>query len=44
MKTTRESLDRLRNHGKMGDSFDHVLNKVLDKIENAENECECDDD
>ncbi len=33
MKTTSESLDRLRTHGKMGDSLDGVLNKVLDKIE-----------
>ena len=33
MKTTRESLDRLRNHGKCGDSLDNVLNKLLDKIE-----------
>ncbi len=33
MKTTSESLDRLRSHGKMGDSLDGVLNKVLDKLE-----------
>jgi len=33
MKTTSESLDRLRSHGKMGDSLDSVLNKVLDKLE-----------
>ena len=33
MKTTSESLDRLRTHGKCGDSLDNVLNKLLDKIE-----------
>ncbi len=33
MKTNRETLDRLRNHGKCGDSLDNVLNKLLDKIE-----------
>ena len=33
MKTTRETLSRLRNHGKCGDSLDDVLNKVLDTID-----------
>jgi len=28
-----ETLDRVRNHGKMGESFNVVLNKVLDQIE-----------
>ena len=28
-----ETLDRVRDHGKMGESFNVVLNKVLDKIE-----------
>ena len=41
MKTTRETLSRLRNHGKCGDSLDNVLNKVLDKIEDIEEECKC---
>ena len=27
------TLDRVRNHGKMGDSFNLVLNKVLDEID-----------
>jgi len=34
MKTNTGTLDRLRNHGKCGDSLDSVLNKVLDKIDN----------
>jgi len=33
MKTNTGTLDRLRNHGKCGDSLDTVLNKVLNKIE-----------
>lgn len=33
MKTTTDTLDRLRTHGKMGDSLDNVVNRVLDKIE-----------
>ncbi len=33
MKTNQETLNRLRNHGKCGDSLDNVLNKLLDKIE-----------
>ena len=37
MNTTQrleeETLDRVRNLGKMGDSFNVVLNKVLDEID-----------
>lgn len=33
MKTNTGTLNRLRNHGKCGDSLDNVLNQVLDKIE-----------
>lgn len=33
MKTNTGTLDRLRTHGKCGDSLDNVLNKLLDKIE-----------
>ena len=29
-KTTRETLDRLRPFAKFGDSWDSVLNKVID--------------
>ena len=28
-----ETLDRVRDHGKMGESFNVVINKVLDQIE-----------
>ena len=30
MKTTRESLERLRPYAKFGDSWDSILNRVLD--------------
>ena len=33
MKTNTGTLDRLREHGKCGDSLDNVLNKLLDKID-----------
>ncbi len=37
MNTTQrleeETLDRIRDHGKMGESFNLVLNKVLDEID-----------
>ncbi len=37
MNTTQrieeETLDRIRDHGKMGESFNVVLNKVLDEID-----------
>jgi len=33
MKTNTHTLDRLRNHGKCGDSLDTVLNKLLDEID-----------
>ena len=33
-----ETLERLRDHGKMGDSFNRVLNRLLDKIDDLENE------
>ena len=38
MKTTRESLDRLRPYAKFGDSWDSVLNKVLDIADNIKRE------
>ena len=30
------TLDRIREHGKLGDSFDSVLVKMLDKVENVQ--------
>ena len=44
MKTTQkleeETLERLRDHGKMGDSFNGVLNRLLDKIDDLEDQLE----
>jgi len=45
MKTTQkldeETLERLRHdHGKMGDSFNVVLNRLLDKIDDLESQLE----
>jgi len=40
MKTTQklelDTLHRLRQHGKMGDSFDGVVNRLLDEVEKNE--------
>ena len=38
MKTTRESLDRLRPYAKFGDSWDKVLNKVIDIADTTKRE------
>jgi len=38
MKLKRETLDRLKEHGRMGDSFEQVVNRLLDDAE--EMECE----
>jgi len=47
MKTTQEldeeTLERLREHGKMGDSFDSVVNRLLDEVEDDDSE-EVDED
>jgi len=41
-KTTQRldqfTLERFRKHGKMGDSFDRVANKVLDEVESRNSE------
>lgn len=40
MNTTQRldlvTLNRVKKHGKMGESFDQVLSRVLDKIEQGE--------
>ena len=33
-----ETLDRVRNLGKMGDSFNGVINRLLDKIDDLEDQ------
>jgi len=44
MKTTQkldeDTLERVRDHGKMGDSFNGVLNRLLDKIDDLEDKLE----
>ena len=32
-KLEKSTLERVRNHGKMGDSFDSALSKVLDLLD-----------
>ena len=33
MKVDKETLDRLKKHGKMLDSYDRVVNRLLDEVE-----------
>ena len=40
MKLSRETLDRLKEHGRMGDSFEQVVNRLLDDAEELEAEPE----
>lgn len=35
-KLDEDTLKRVRDHGKMGDSFNGVLNRLLDKIDDLE--------
>ncbi len=48
LKTTQkldeETLERVRDHGKMGDSFNGVLNRLLDKIDDLEDQLESNDE
>jgi len=43
-KFSRETLERLREHGKMGDSFEDVVNRLLDNSEDEDLEDEEEDD
>jgi len=43
-KLDKETLERLRDHGKMGDSFNGVLNRLLDKIDILEEKLEDQDE
>ena len=36
MKLSKETVQRIRDHGRMGDTLESVVNKVLDKVENKE--------
>ena len=40
MKLKRETLERLKEHGRMGDSFEQVVNRLLDDAEELEAEPE----
>jgi len=35
-KLSKETLERVRNHGRMGQSFEKALNKLLDEVEEKE--------
>jgi len=37
MKVSKETLERLRRHGKMGDSLEDVVNRLLDELEKIDN-------
>ena len=37
-KLTKSTLRRLKEHGKMGDSFDNAVNRVLDEVEGIDEE------
>ena len=43
-KLGKVTLERLREHGKMGDSFNGVLNRLLDKIDILEERLEDQDE
>ncbi len=43
-KLGKVTLERLRDHGKMGDSFNGVLNRLLDKIDILEERLEDQDE
>ena len=44
MKIKKETLERLREHGRMGDSFEQVVNRLLDDAEELEAEPEVEDE
>jgi len=43
-KLEKDTLERLRHHGKMGDSFDSVVNRLLDEIETEDEEDDKEDE
>jgi len=44
MKISKETLKRLKEFGKMGDTFEDVVNRLLDNSEDEDLEDEEDDD
>ncbi len=43
-KLSKDTLHRLKEHGKMGDSFDKAVNRVLDEVEGIDEEEEEEDE
>jgi len=43
-KFSRATLERLREHGKMGDSFENVVNRLLDDCEEELEDMDEEDD
>ncbi len=37
-KLSKSTLSRLKEHGKMGDSFDDAVNRVLDEVDGIDEE------
>ncbi len=44
MKLAKDTLERLREHGRMGDSFEDVVNKLLDQSEETDEANEAEED
>ena len=36
MKLSKETVERIRDHGRMGDTLESVVNQVLDKVDDKE--------
>ena len=36
MKLSKETVQRIRDHGRMGDTLESVVNQVLDKVDDKE--------
>ncbi len=43
-KLSKSTLSRLKEHGKMGDSFDDAVNRVLDEVDGMDEDQEIDDE
>ena len=44
MKLAKDTLERLQEHGRMGDSFEDVVNKLLDESEETDEADEDEED
>ena len=43
-KLERDTLERVRKHGKMGESFDRAIDRVLDEIDDLHDRLDAHDD